>query len=60
MEAENIENNLNLINIRVESFKNCLAYLGHEEDTTNNSEVKDACLIILRHHVEQIHKNLMR
>lgn len=56
MEAENIENNLNLINIRVESFKNCLAYLGHEEDTTNNSEVKDACLCILRHHVEQIHK----
>ena len=37
MEAENIENNLNLINTRVESFKNCLAYLGHEEDTTNNS-----------------------
>ena len=56
MEAENIENNLNLINTRVESFKNCLTYLGHEEDTTNNSEVKDACLCILRHHVEQFHK----
>lgn len=56
MEARNIENNLNLINTRVESFKNCLTYLGHEEDTTNNSEVKDACLIILRHHVEQFHK----
>lgn len=58
MEAENIENNLNLINTRVESFRNCVNYLVHEEGTTNNSEVKDAYIIILRHHVEQFHKKI--